>query len=931
MKLSLTLFFALFLTTITLHAQSIYGIKGSVADTVAGSKLANTSIAVLNAKDSTLVKFTRATATGSFAINNLRKGKFILMVTYPDYADYIEFFQLDSIKHEKNFGRLSLKLKSRLLKEIMVTGTKAAIKIKGDTTEFNASSFVVQPNAKVEDLLKQLPGIQVDKDGKITAQGQTVTKVLVDGEEFFGDDPTLVTKNIRADMVDKVQLYDKKSDQATFTGIDDGVKTKTLNIKLKEDKKNGYFGKVDVGAGTDKFYSGQTALNLFKGKQKLAVYGTLANTGKTGLGWDDASKYGGSNNNMEMTDDGGIYFSSTRDELESFGGQYDGKGIPIARTGGAHYDAKFNADKESINANYKIGYLEVDGLNNTISQNNTPSYILNTNTDQTFNNNIFRQKADAVLQVKLDSLSNLKISIDGTLKHSESNNKYNTNNYRNFDTLVNKSTRSLTNDLDGRVFNATIFYNKKFKKVGRSFSWSVGEAYNDNKTNGYLNQSTTFYNIRPGVDSLASTDQYKTGNSLGSNLTSNITYSEPFSKTFSAILNYGTGYNHSSSDRKSFNKNGVTGAYNVLVDSLSNNYDFNQFSNQLGAIFNYRTNKTVLNFGTKATDVQFDQVNTIANSHFKRSFLNWTPQASYQYKFTQYKSFNARYNGSTTQPTIDQIQPLKNNVDNLNITLGNPDLRPSFRNSFNINYNSYKVLSGQSVYISGNYNFTVNPIVNNTITNKGGSSTSQYFNLTNKNPYSANLYTRFSQKIKGISFDAGLNGSISENYNYSNNVLNTNTSYNYGGSLGLSRFIEKKLDLWLSWQPGYTVSKSSLQPDINNNGFTMNGYGGFYVYLPAKFAINCDANYEYRAATKSFNTDFSQIIVNPSVEKKFLKESNLKISATVNDLFNQNAGFSRNASGSYLTQNTYTSIRRYFMFSITYDFSKMGGSAPEKK
>jgi len=927
MKYIFTFFAAFFLCAAALHAQSIYGIKGSVNDSVSASKLANTTICVLNAKDSTLVKFTRATSTGSFAIDDLKKGKFILMVTYPDYADYVELFQLDSLKHEKNFGKINLRLKSRLLHEIMVQGTKAAIKIKGDTTEFNASSFVVQPNAKVEDLLKQLPGIQVDKDGKITAQGQKVSKVLVDGEEFFGDDPTLVTKNIRADMVDKVQLYDKKSDQATFTGIDDGVKNKTINIKLKEDKKNGFFGKADVGVGTDKFYQGQGALNVFKGKQKLAVYGTLANTGKTGLGWDDAAKYGGGNN-MQMTDDGGIYFSgSSRDELESFGGNYDGKGIPIARTGGAHYDGKFGPDKnaQSINGNYKIGYLAVNGVNNVISQNNLPASasgpasVLNSSSDQTYNNSIFRQKADLVYQLKIDSLSNLKISVDGTLKHSETNSNYLSSGYRNFDTLLNRSNRTLTNNLDGRVFNASVFYNKKFKKAGRSFSWNVAEAYNENKTAGYLKQVIEFHNNKTGaLDSVQTTDQYKTGNTVGSNLTSNITYSEPFSKTFSLILNYGTGYNHSTSDRKSFNKN-AAGAYNKLIDSLSNDYEFNQLSNQLGAAFNYRTTKTVFNFGTKATDIQFDQINMVNSTHFKRSFINWNPQANYQYKFSQYRSFSVNYSGSTTQPTIDQIQPVANNIDNLNITVGNPDLKPAFRNRFGLNYNSYKVLSGQEMYFGANYSFTSNPIVSNSTANATtGKTVYQSSNLTSKNPFSGSFYSGIGQKFFGFSFSEGLNG-------------NGDVSYNYSVNLGIQRFKEKVFDMYFNLSPGYTVNQSSLQPQFNSNGFSMSGYSFFNYYLPGKVQIGYDADYEYKAKTSSFNDDFSKLVFNANLSKKFLKDEGLKIGVSVNDLFNQNVGFNRSSSGSTITQNTYTSIKRYFLFSITYDFSKMGGSAPDKK
>src|SRR5271165_3710872 len=261
MKFTILVLLFCFFFSFSLLAQNSYSVKGIIVDTASKSNLVNTSISVLYAKDSILRKFTRAAADGSFAINNLNKGKFILLVTYPGYADYVEQFNLDSAHTGHDFGKLSMILKAKLLADVIIKGTRAAIKIKGDTTEFDARAFKIQPNAKVEDLLKQLPGIEVDKDGKITAQGETVTKVLVDGEEFFGDDPTLVTKNIRADMVDKVQLYDKKSDQATFTGIDDGVRTKTINIKLKEDKKNGLFGKVNANVGTDGYYEAQLLFN----------------------------------------------------------------------------------------------------------------------------------------------------------------------------------------------------------------------------------------------------------------------------------------------------------------------------------------------------------------------------------------------------------------------------------------------------------------------------------------------------------------------------------------------------------------------------------------------------------------------------------------------------------------------------------------------
>jgi len=924
------------LNTIGVFAQNTYGIKGHIADSASNGKMLNTTICILNAKDSTLYKFTRAAADGSFAINNLRKGKFLLLLTYPEYADYVESFQLDSVKKEMNFGKINMTLKSKLLAEVMIKGSKAQIKIKGDTTEFNASSFVVQPNAKVEDLLKQLPGIQVDKDGKITAQGQTVNKVLVDGEEFFGDDPTLVTKNLRADMVDKVQLYDKKSDQAAFTGIDDGVKNKTINIKLKEDKKNGYFGKVDAGAGTDQYYQGQALFNKFKAKFKLSAYVTLANTGKTGLSWEDASKYGSGSDNVQISDDGGImiFGGGGRDDLESFSGQYNGQGIPLARTGGLHYDTKWNGDKETLNTNYKVGSLRVDGNNSTITQNNLPTSVLNSNSNEDYDKYIFRQKLDATYNLKIDTSSTLKLSVDGTIKHSETKSNYATSSYRNMDTLLNRSTRTIDNNSDSKIFNASAFYTKKFRKKGRTLSVNLSESLNETNTNGYLKSFINFYGSSPAGDTTQNINQYKTSNVKSSVLNTNITWSEPLNKYFAVVFNYGLGLNNSSADRESFDQTAATGNYDRFNASLSNNFKLDQLSNQEGTNFNYKKGKTTLNFGTKVTEVNFDQTNVYTNTLFKRNFTNWSPQATYQYNFSQRNSIRLSYNGNTTQPTIDQIQPVITNTDPLNVTLGNPDLKPSFSNRFSFSYNSYKVLSDQYFYISANYGFTVNPIVNNTTTdNTTGKTTFQSFNLTDKNSTNFGLWSNFGQKVKvlgGINAGLNLNANGNTSYNYSNSVLNTTKSNTYGAQLNVSRYAEKKFDIYFAFGPTYTVSSSSLQQSINNNGGGLNGYSYINIYLPAKFEFNSDADYTYRAKTQSFDDTFEKLTLNSTISKKFLKESNLKVSASVNDLLNQNVGFSRNAYGSTITQNSYTAIKRYFMFSVTYDFSHFGGGVVKK-
>ncbi len=931
MKVILILFLSLFFCPAFLFAQNGFSVKGVALDSVEHVKLANTSVAVLNAKDSTLISFTRSAEDGSFLIKGLNKGKFILLMSYPGYADYVEHFNLDSNKTERNFSNINLRLKERLLKEVLIKGTAAAIKIKGDTTEFNAAAYTIQPNAKVEDLLKQLPGIQVDKDGKITAQGQAVNKVLVDGEEFFGDDPTLVTKNIRGDMVDKVQLYDKKSDQAAFTGIDDGKKTKTINIKLKEDKKSGVFGKAEVGGGTNKYYQSQVLFNAFKAKQKFSVYGTMGNNSRIGLGWEDNQKYG-SSDNLQFGDSGEIYITGgNSDDLDSFDGRYNGQGIPTARTGGMHYDNKWDNDKKSINTNFKIGSINIDGTSENLTQNSLPENILNSSSNQAFHNYMFRQKLDAVYQVKLDTSSNLKLSIDGTQKSSTTNNSYTSSGQRN-DTLINNSTRQLSNKVDQKAINASAFYTRKFKKIGRTISFNISESYSESEAKGFLNSNIRFYNLRQQQDSVQIIDQYKTNDLKSFALNTNLTYSEPFSKTFAIVVNYGVGINNSSADRKSFNSSSP-GNYNALVDSLSSNYKLKEFSNQAGAIFNYKKGKTIINFGTRVSDVQFHQVDEYTSNSLDRNFINWAPQASYQYRFSQQKSLRINYNGNTTQPSLDQIQPLRVNTDPLNIILGNPDLRPSFTNNFNINYNSYKVITGQYIYLYGNYAFTTNPIISDVNASPiTGKSTSQYLNLPDKQTSNFYFGANFSRKLQKLDINTGLginaNGNIY--YNLVNNELNMTKSYTYNPTININKYKEKKYDFYLSGGPTYTISASSLQPLINNNGSGFKADGQFNVYLPGKFQIGSYSSYEYQSKTQSFNQDFSRVLINAFIIKSFLKTDNLKLELWGNDLLNQNVGFSRSAMANLITQNSYTTIKRYFMFTISYDFTKMGGSTVKK-
>ena len=915
-------FFILFFTGA--FAQNGYSVKGTIADSVEKVKLGTSAVVILQARDSILVKFGYAKTDGTFMMNGLHKGKYILLVSYPDYADYTEEFSLDSAHTIYDFGAVSMSLKSRLLKEVIIKGTASQMKIKGDTAEFNAKAFVIQPNAKVEDLLKQLPGITVDKDGKITAEGQQVNKVLVDGEEFFGDDPTLVTRNIRADMVDKIQLYDKKSDQAAFTGVDDGKTEKTINVKLKSDKKQGIFGKVQAGESPNNIYQGELLFNAFQNKQKFSVYGTVGNNGKVGLGWEDNQKYG-TGDQLDVTDNGINVNTQSTDDLDVFGGNYSGQGFPLAKTGGVHYDSKWDDDKQSINANYKIGSLTINGLNNILTQNNIPGQILNTGSDQNYHNSMFRQKLGLIYQVKLDTSSNLKISLDGTTKHIIT-----ASNYTGADTLnnalVNNSTRQLNNIVDQRAFNGSAFYTRKFHKPGRTLSSLVTESYSQSQANGFLKSHINFYDAQQRVDSTQDIDESKTNNLQSNTLNTNLTYSEPFTKSLALVVNYGIGVNHASADRNTFNASSP-GNYNVLVDSLSSNYTFNQFLNHAGAILNYKKGKVNFNFGTRVTNDQFHQVNELSGGVSDRTFIDWAPQARFQYRFSQQKMFTVGYNGTTTQPTLEQLQPVATNNDPLNIVKGNPGLTPSFTNTFNINYRSYKVLTSQFFGFYGNYSFITNPIINHITYNTVGQSVSEYFNLPGKETTNFNAGTDFRRKISGLDVGVGFNIKGNTSYNYTNDSLNHSKNYVLSPSVNIGMFKENKTEMSLSGGPTYTISQTSLQPNINNNGWGAQGDIDGIVYLPAKFQVGTYSSYQYNAATASFHQDFSKFLLNVFVSKSFLKDKNLMIELWANDLLNQNSGFTRNAQANLITQTTSSTIKRYFMLTINYDFTKMAVGA----
>jgi len=901
------------------HAQ-VAQVSGAVKDTINQSLPANTVIMLLRPSDSVMAGYTRTDAKGHFQIPSIPAGSYLIWISHPAFAPYRDSIQLAAGPND--LGNIFLTLRSQILKEVIIKGINP-IRVKGDTVEFTADSFAVRPGATAEDLLKRLPGIQVDKNGKITAEGQTVQKVLVDGEEFFGDDPTIATRNIAASAVDKVQVFDKKSDQATFTGIDDGQQQKTINLKLKNEKKTGYFGKISGGLGTNGYYENTAAVNLFQKKRKLAFFGVAANTGKVGLNGADAGNYSG-NNNSFVSDGSGMmmFFGGSNDDFTNWNGSYNGQGVPVAWNAGSHYSNKWDDDKVSVNGDYVFNQVNVFVNTNTISQLKLPDSTTNTTTDNNFSRFVDMQHSvNAKYDLQVDSLNEVKVTVQGKMRHKDTFTEDSSFIVNQDSALINKSTNNTTISGQNNSFNSTLVWQHKTHKKGRTLSFTANENYTEINSNGYQHSLVKGYEggLLQSADSI---DQYKTVFTRDLTLVSKLSYTEPLVANTYLILDYGIDLESATSDKNAYNRDG-TGKYAMRDSTYSNYYNLNILTNQAGAFLRKVSKKTTYSLGTDIGYTDYKQDNIYRDSLQRRNFLNWYPKASVWYRPGGSSFLGLNYYGNTTQPSLDQLQPVASNTDPNNIVVGNPNLKPSFTSRLNLNYNKFNPLADRGMYIFGSYTLTNNAFSTKDSVDVTGKQFTQTVNVSNTQ--NGNVGGGYNYKFKKLDFRLGLGPNIgySKNSNFVNGSLNNTTSTNLGVSLNFDKSKAKDYSINLYGGPAYNSSHSSIQTSTNINYWTYNFNGEASKDLPLKFLIAVDWNMNFYEKTPVF-TNRNIAIVNASISKMFFKNNDLVFKLAINDLFNQNTGFSRDISTNTATQTTYTAIHRYMLFSATWNFAKNG-------
>lgn len=918
-KYIFSLFCLLFLSISPAWSQSST-IKGTVTDTIDKKNLSDAVVAVLAKKDSVLLKFVRTNKTGDFLIKQVPQDSLIVQITHPDFADYVDILKPASA--EFNMGFIPMTPKGKLLEEVFVRGNRAIV-VKGDTIEYKADSFKVQDGANVKELLKRLPGLQVDKNGKITAQGKEVQKVLVDGEEFFSDDPAVVIENLRADAIDKVQSYDKKSDQAEFTGVDDGTRSKTLNLVLKEDKKKGLLGKVVIGGGTFDRYSSQAMLNFFKGKKKFSLYGIGNNTGVTGLGWDDRGKFsqGFDMDDAEVIGGGMIMFSGGDGDFDDWGNSYYDEGIPRTLKAGAHFSNKWNRDKQNMNGNYSIKNTNINANGNSLSKYVLPDSAYYSKESHNTSSRQTEQLFNGMYDVKLDSFASLRFKMNGKLENIDKRTFTGTESTDEDLQAVNRNNRTNTSKQDASTFLGSVLWRQKFKKKGRTLSFTASFKRTDRDSKGFLYSETDFFDNNGFPYQRDTIDQYKVNASTTNAVTSKLVYTEAAGKKGIVEFNYVFNRTTTVSDKKSFDK--FDDKYAALNDLFSIRYGLNFQANNAGVKYQYNDKKITASFGTNIGVSNYTQNDSTGKKVVSFRYVNLFPVSRITYKFSSQKNLNLSYNGSPSPPGIDQIQPILENTNPLYVTIGNPDLKQSYNHNFSLFYNDYKVLTGRSIWINGSFN----PIQNSIVTNQNtvaGVTTQQYINT--KGNYSYYFSGSYGFKLKGdiyTGFDLRTNGG--RYVNYVNNVKNTNNQSSVSLGSNIGKYKQDKYDVNANVSFGYNFASSSIS-SLKSNFWRQEHSARFNYYFNKKFQAGTEINLYLREKNDAFTGDNNISIWDASVSYKVFKKNNGVISLEVKDILKERRGYDRSFTSNYIYERNYNMLGRYAMLSFTWNFTKSPGA-----
>lgn len=899
--------------SVTAYGQKV---SGKIVDGTTGEEMFGTIVLLMDKSDTTIFKVTEVEDGGAFTINDVKPATYIFKMLLMGYKSLR--FDVQVSNSDVDLGIIKIYEDANLTNEIEIKARLLRMVQNGDTTSIYADAYKTNPDATVEDLVSKMPGFTV-VNGVVKANGETVKKVTVDGEEFFGNDALLVLRNLPAEIVDKIQIFEKQSDQAQATGFDDGNAQKTINIVTKADKKNGQFGKVYAGYGTNNRYSTGLTLNSFKGKQRLTLLGMSNNINVqnfssqdlTGLG--ATSGRGGPSGNSNGSNNFLVGQQNGISTTNSIGLNYTDSWTPKLKVSLNYF---FNDSKNENSTNLSRQYFITDTSSTIYTENNTST---------TKNNN---HRFSGRFEYKLDSSTTLiyvpNISIQNRNAYQElaGINAFKT------DSLLSTTTNGNQNKSINYSISNNLFLRHKFHKKGRSYVVNLGSTINANDGNSNL------YSNNQYSDNIVDT---KRVNQQGVNTTQsysyrlNLMYTEPISKTGMLQFNYSPSYSKNDANKRIENFNPNTGYYDSTALFVSNQLDNYTLTQKGGIGYRYNKGKTNIMIGADIQNVTLSSTQLFPfSSQITKDFTNILPSAMLKIKFSDSSNIRIRYRASTSTPGVNQLQNVIDNSNTLLLSTGNQNLKQEYTNALNVNYaiSSSKKATSSMVFLNvsqtnnniSNASFiaTQDTIIDNgALINKG----SQVRRPVNLNGYwNTNAYYTYGFPVGILKSNLNLNTGVSyvRTPGTINLVTNISNAYAVNGGIGISSNISEKVDFNLSYNAWYNIVENSIRPQLNNNYFYHLATAKVNVMPIKRLVLSSDLNQRlYSGLSSSFNQQF--YLWNAAIGYKLLKDQSLEVRVSVFDLLNQNRSIARTVTESYV-QDTYTTVlTRYFMFTVTYN------------
>lgn len=893
----------------TVYAIAAATVTGHVVD-VQREPLPGASLILMTLPDSTRTAAVMAGIDGDFSFPSLSPGKYCVKASMTGMQSASRDFEVTDTTSAVALLPIQLLETSTMLQETVVTGVKAAVVARQDTLEFNAGSFHTNPNATVEDLLKKLPGVEVGSDGSIKSGGKTISKILLDGKEFFADDPQLATKNLPSDIVNKVQVIDRKSDAARLTGIDDGDDETVINLSVKKNMNNGWFGTLSGGYGTDGRYEGDLNINFFRDGNQISIIGGGNNVNQLGFG------------------------DRGRGRFRDFGGN---GGITSSQRLGVNFNVG-RGDDLRVGGNIFYSHSDRDARSKSETQYLFPDSVSYNSAGSKTRDKGHNIRADLRLQWNIDESNTLdfrpRFAFNRRDSHLNDSSLLRAGDLSK--SLVNKTSNIRDNHGDSYETSGDLIFNHKFlSHPGRSFSFSAKYSLSDTKQHGITWSDIEYYLKSDDSESLfrfLDTHQW-------SNLAEGrLTWTEPIGRKDNYLtFSYKMQYRWNNADRLTYNlpfddTSGTVAipdldsapADAILSETLSNRFR-NKFMTQELQIGYKRSTKTLnidagLLFSPSSSKSE-DLINSARNIP-TRYVWNVAPYARIRWKFTDQTSLMANYRARTSQPSLTQLQPVPDVSDPLNIIVGNPELKPTFTQSIMAHFNSYDMDTQRSIFAAASVSGSLNTIVSRTVTNPqtGGRSTT-YANADGNWNIFGMAMLNMPLRNKAWRFNVRMNANFMSNPGYINGDFNRSSNFNLSPSAGIT-FSSNVFQITLNPNYSLGLATNSLPRQRDQTTHSYGFDSDASLYLP--FGLQLSSDLAFSTSTgyyAGFNT--TQWLWNAQLSYSTLADKSLTFSVKACDILGQKKNISRSVSAGSIIDSRHNDLTRYVMLGVTWKFNTL--------